>query len=158
MTDNMSETLEVRILLLDKDRDTIVAFEKARLEKTGGDPMEKEMSTWSARWRPEALNHYLPQGWSFGAFTSDGKLTAYVLGQPFLFFRGLTQTLWLEHAGFTDREAMLKVLDVAHRWARDKHLQCVLMDGSPELNEFLKDWPAARAMSADLIEAKSARY
>lgn len=156
MTFNMSESLEVRILLL-ADQDAVTSFEKTKAEATQFDAMEREMQSWSARWRSEALAHYLPQGWSFGAFRA-GKLEAYVLAQPFIFFRGLTQTLWIEHVGFASPEAALQVLDVAHRWARDKHLQCVLLEDDPALKTVIQNWPAARPRSLDFIEAKSARY
>lgn len=119
--------------------------------------MEHEMSSWTAPWRQEALNHYLPQGWSFGAF-EGGELKAYVLGQPFLFYRGLTQTLWIEHVSYSEAKSALAVLDVAHRWARDKHLQCVLLENGENLLPLLKDWPAAKEQSVQLIQAKSARF
>lgn len=116
-------------------------FAKRQLASRVGDPMEREMQSWSARWRGEALDHYLPHGWSFGAF-KDSQLCGFIMGQPFLFCRGLTQTLWIEHVECASPEIEARLLDIAYRWARDKHLQCLLREG-----------PDGR-----LIEIKSARF
>lgn len=102
-------------------------FAKQRLAARETDPMEREMKSWSARWRGEALDHYLKLGWSYGAF-ENGQLRGFVLGQPFLFHRGLTQTLWLEHLEAENSEIENFLLDCASKWARDKHFQCVLME------------------------------
>lgn len=152
----MSEGLDTRILLSD-DVDAILAFENARLAMTELDPMEREMAGWSARYRKEALEHYLPKGWSFGSFM-NGQLVGYVLGQPFLFLRGLTQTLWIEVLS-SDQPAVAKTLiETAHKWARDKHLQCLLMERSQQTEFVLTQWPQSHKVDGGLIELKSARY
>ena len=99
-----------------------MAFAKTQI--TAADPMEREMQSWNARWRAEALDHYLPQGWSFVALDDD-KVVGFLIAQPLLFFRGLTQTLWVEDVLGPDAEALI---EAARAWARDKHLQCVLCD------------------------------
>ncbi len=125
--------------------------------KTVSDPMELEMAGWNARYRPEALEHYLPLGWSFGAFVG-GVLQGYVLGQPIVFLRGLTQTLWIENLS-AELPAVSRVLmETAHRWARDKHLQCLLMELGPTTEFVLTQWPQAHRVDGGLIELKSAKY
>ncbi len=147
---------QVRILL-PTDHVQIVAFSKARLQARVGHAMEAELQSWSAPWRQESLEHYLPQGWSFAAIAEDGQIVAYALAQPVLFFRGLTQTLWVEHFEFATPEAGLQVMDTLYRWARDKHLQCVLVDNSEDNRACLKDWPQATAIQMDKIEIRSSR-
>jgi hypothetical protein len=127
ITKPMSESLDLRILQ-PADKDAVLEFAKSRLAARVSDPSERELESWSARWRPEALDHYLPLGWSFAAYRRD-ELVGFILGQPLLFFRGLTQTLWLEIVEANDPQTEAALLDCAQRWARDKHLQCALMDG-----------------------------
>ena len=146
--------METRILL-ENDRELIVAFERGRLQ--GGDPMEVEMKTWDARWRKEALEHYLPQGWSFGTFQA-GKLVGYFLGQPYMFHRGLTQTLWIEWLSAVSNEAARELVDTAHKWARDKHLQTVLLENNQSTSFILQDFPKAMLVDDGLIELRSARF
>jgi hypothetical protein len=115
-------------ILRPEDIDTIIAFERQRLEKKLADPMEREMASWSAPWRVEALNHYLPLGWSFGAFDPNtAALSGYVLAQPLLFVRGLTQSLWVEHFAHDSPETGRDLLEAAWRWARDKHFQQLVL-------------------------------
>jgi len=118
------------IVLKAADQDLILTFERSRAEKSQADPMERELSSWKARWRPEQLTHYLPLGWSFGAW-EDEKLVGYVLTQPFLFFRGLTQTLWVEHLAYEDTLIGEALIESVYKWARDKHFQTVLISDLP---------------------------
>jgi len=152
----MSSSLDTRILLL-TDRDLITQFETERLTATIKDPMDREMRAWDARWRGEALEHYLPQGWSFGTFQED-KMLGYFLGQPYLFHRGLTQTLWIEHLSATTPAAARELVEVAHKWARDKHLQTVLLENNASSEFILEEFPKATLISSGLIELKSARF
>jgi hypothetical protein len=122
----MNENLQVRILM-PSDKEALMDFAKGQLAARIEDPMEREMQSWSARWRGEALDHYLALGWSFGAFV-EAKLCGFSLGQPLLFFRGLTQTLWVEHLE-GDEKTKDALLECTFRWARDKHFQCVLREG-----------------------------
>lgn len=109
---------EIKIMTLDNLEETL-QFEMQRLE---GEAMEKEFASWNAPWRREALAHYLPQGWSF-IKKIDGQVAGYVMCQPVLFFQGWTQTLWVEHVSAVDSKIGLEMLEIAYRWAKDKHLQ-----------------------------------
>lgn len=135
----------------------LLQFEQERLVETIEDPMEREMKSWDARWRPEALSHYLPQGWSFGAFREQ-KIQGYFLGQPYLFHRGLTQTLWIEHLAFTSIEVGVQLLEVAHKWAKDKHLQAVLLENIPAYAFIAENFPKALVTNRGWIELRSTRF
>lgn len=152
----MGTSLDTRILLA-RDKEAIVQFETTLLKKAGGDPVENELKSWSARWRGEALDHYLPQGWSFGCWLEE-QLQGYFIGQPYLFHRGLTQTLWIEHLSARNPEVAVQLIDTAHRWARDKHLQAVLMENQPSTTFVLEEFPKACLLNDGLIELKSARF
>lgn len=150
-------SIDVRILL-PTDREAILAFEKARLADGPGDEMERELRAWTARWRGEALDHYLGMGWSFGIFNRD-RIEAYFLAQPFLFYRGLTQTLWVEHLTPGTPEQAHALLDTAYRWARDKHLQCVLLEDSAATRFALEQYPKAAGRDETVhIEIRSAKF
>ncbi|NJM09796.1 MAG: hypothetical protein HC883_02560 [Bdellovibrionaceae bacterium] len=152
----MSPKLDTRILLL-ADKDAIMQFENQLLAETVSDAMEREMKSWDARWRAEALEHYLPQGWSFACFR-ENRIVGYFLGQPYLFHRGLTQTLWIEHLSARQPEVARELIEVAHKWARDKHLQTVLLENNPRSEFILEDFPKATLIGSGLIELKSARF
>lgn len=126
---------EVKILTLQNLED-VLAFERERL---AGTDFEKEMASWHARWRKEALEHYLPLGWSF-VKRKEGKIVAYILCQPLLFFEGWTQSLWIEHVSASLPEDAQEMIDIAYRWARDKHLQKVFFNTQLE---FIKNTSVA---------------
>ena len=79
---------EIKIMTLENLEEAL-DFEMERVE---GEGIEKEMLSWHAPWRREALSHYLPQGWSF-VKKKDGKIIGYVMAQPILFFQGWTFVL-----------------------------------------------------------------
>ena len=141
------------IVLKASDQDTILAFERARAEQAESDAMERELSSWKARWRPEQLTHYLSLGWSFAAW-ENGKMIGYVLAQPFLFFRGLTQTLWVEHLSYDDVAVGEALVECVYKWARDKHFQTVLISDLPA--EIKMNRPIHR-MGDDISEISSSR-
>lgn len=153
----MSSAQDIRILL-PEHKEALLAFARAQLERTVQDPMECEMQSWSARWRGEALDHYLSMGWSYGTFNADGKLSGFILAQPFIFMRGMTQTLWVEHFAYSDTNSAQMLLDTAYRWARDKHFQCVLIEESPATKELVKDWKQVHAVQTPLIEIRTAKF
>lgn len=134
---------EIKILTIENLTE-ILDFEKARLP---GEGIEKEMLAWHAPWRQEALEHYLPKGWSF-VKRVDGQIIGYVLCQPLLFFQGWTQSLWIEHVAATNPEIGTEMLEMAYRWARDKHLQKVFFN--TEL-EFIKDVQFAKTQGTSLL-------
>ena len=123
--------MEIRILQ-PSDKEAVLAFGKKQLAQSVSDPMERELQSWNARWRGEALDHYLTLGWSFAAFAPE--LEGFLLAQPLLFYRGLTQTLWVETVQASTPEIAQQLLDAVRAWARDKHFQCVLTnDGAHEI-------------------------
>lgn len=139
------------------DADAIKQFEGALQAEGVGDILDREMASWHARWRPEALEFYLPLGWSFG-FRRDSELAGYLLAQPLLFFRGLTQTLWVEHVAFASVEIGQQLIDTAHRWAKDKRLQTVLFSEAEPLQAALKQFPAHSLLNDRIAEMKSAKF
>lgn len=111
---------EIKVMTPD-NLEEVLQFEMDRLE---GDPLDREITSWHAPWRREALAHYLPLGWSF-LKKKDGKILGYVICQPLLFFQGWTQNLWIEHVSAVDHATGVEMLEIAYRWAKDKHLQKV---------------------------------
>lgn len=143
-------------ILSPNDIAEISAFEMRRLESKIPDQLEREMASWNARWRKESLEFYLPQGWSFG-FKLGTQLEGYFLGQPLLFFRGLTQTLWIEQLSFTSEEVGVKLIETAFRWAKDKHLQTVIFADAADLQFARQRFPALTVLSDTMAELKSSR-
>ena len=107
------------------DVDEVYNFAEARLRIEVPDENERTFRSWDVRWKREALDHYLKLGWSFIA-RRENKIVGFFLGQPFLFYRGHTQTLWIEHIEAQDKEVAEALSDVAVKVAREKHLQRVL--------------------------------
>lgn len=142
------------VILKIEDADAILEFESQQLAKSIEDPMERELKSWHAPWRREALEFYLPLGWSFGAWR-DGQLQGYFLAQPMLFFEGMTQNLWLEHISSPDPSLFDSLMEVAVKLSREKHFQRVLMSqATPEnvLNSY-----RARPCGGNLIEILTAK-
>jgi hypothetical protein len=113
-------SFERRILTLNEAQE-ITDFE---LKKAS----EDDFSNWTAPWRAESLNHYLPLGWSFGLWVQN-QLQGYILAQPLLFFRKHTQTLWVEHLSSSE-ENKIPLLETAVLTSKEKHLQSVWFDNS----------------------------
>jgi hypothetical protein len=111
---------EIKILTAE-NLEEILNFEMAKLP---GEGIEREISSWHAPWRKEALEHYIPRGWSF-AKRVDGKVVGYVIAQPLLFFKSWTQVLWVEHVSAETEAIGVEMIMIAYRWAKDKHLQKV---------------------------------
>ena len=117
-------------VLRPRDIDSILNFEKDILINLVDDDVERELSSWQAPWRLEALEHYLPMGWSFAAWEGeegDSALLGYFLAQPLLFFKGMTQSLWLEHLQARTPELKHELLEVAYKLCREKHFQNLLL-------------------------------
>lgn len=138
------------------DKSLIEAFEKDRLEKAPGDPFEKQIQSWSAPWRPEALEHYLSLGWSFGLFEQE-QLVGYMLGQPLLFFQSYAQSLWVEHIGYSQPDQLEKLIEIAYRWSRDKHLQKVLISARIIPSDFRSEF-SLRLNEEGIFEIPTAKY
>ncbi|MEQ1879222.1 MAG: hypothetical protein ABL958_21470 [Bdellovibrionia bacterium] len=125
-------------VLVQAELDAVADFEKKMIESLGIPEQEAQLLSWSAPWRRESLDHYANTGWSFGAWR-DGKIAGYFLAQPFVFFRGLTQTLWVEHLSAADTAIEAELIDIARRYGRDKHLQSVLFNENSNLKLNLKN-------------------
>jgi hypothetical protein len=145
-------------ILRPEDATHIVNFEKSRLEQTQPDEMERELLSWHASWREESLQHYLPLGWSFGLWSDDGQsLVGYFLAQPFLFMRGLTQTLWVERLVAQDARSGEELIEIAYKLSREKHFQKVLFylnEDAPLENSIFQ----LSAVSDNLVELKTAKF
>lgn len=116
-----------------QDLDEILDFENKKLIEQVPDEMERTFQSWNARWRKEALEHYLKLGWSFLArdkdkpseFSDEGQLVGYFMGQPLLFVGGQTQSLWVEHLQYASLQARDELCELAYKLSREKHFQKV---------------------------------
>ncbi len=109
------------------DLEEIESFERKKLVEQIADPIEQELASWKAPWRKESLEFYAGLGWSFVARDSaSGQFLGYFLAQPFLFFDGYTQTLWVEHLHCSSIQVRDQLCEIAYKVAREKHLQQVL--------------------------------
>lgn len=146
--------MEEMTVLQPQHKDLIMNFEKALIPVDA--PLSVQMATWDARWREESLDHYLSLGWSFGVF-KNGELSAYILAQPFVFFRGMTQTLWVEWLGAKNQVEANRVIDVAYRWARDKHFQKIATDISQNFSRHMKESSFQFELDEGLMTLKTSK-
>lgn len=150
------------------DLNEVYDFAEARLREEVPDENERMFRSWDVRWKKEALEHYLKLGWSFVA-RREGKIAGFFLGQPFLFFRGHTQTLWIEHFEAQGEGTAEALCEVAIKVAREKNLQRVLFSNSGDqlggqladqlagqLNDKLKKWSPV-TMSDSIAEIKTTK-
>lgn len=152
--------LNFRVLQVE-DLPVLQSFEKDLLSPDLNS-MEGELLSWSARWRTESLEHYLPLGWSFGAWENPSMAGAsgfsgYFLAQPLVFFRGLTQTLWLEHLGYNTLNVAEALVDVAYRLSREKHFQTLILENDPRLSENLSRWKV-EPLANTWLQIKTSRF
>jgi hypothetical protein len=146
-TENQLSDLYLRIIQT-ADLDEIQAFEKSKLSQSQMDPMEQELFAWTACWRTESLNHYLPMGWSFLArdrqktsqWSSEGELVGYFIAQPLLFFDGQTQSLWVEHLSYLNHQAKGDLCELAYRLSREKHFQRVYLPDHQDLRDAVQSF------------------
>ncbi|MGE3973637.1 MAG: hypothetical protein AB7F59_03835 [Bdellovibrionales bacterium] len=129
-------TFDARVVDI-SETDEIFEFEQKRLETSVEDEQLRMILSWQAPWRKESLEFYLPKGWCF-AVRQNEQLVGYFLAQPVLFFRQMTQTLWLEHVTFDSKEAGDYLLELAFKTAREKHIQSVLVSPQEELIPLLQ--------------------
>lgn len=138
-----------RILQL-QDLDEILDFENKKLVEQIPDEMERTMASWNARWRKEALEHYLKLGWSFVArdkdkpspFSDEGLLVGYFIAQPLLFLDGQTQSLWVEHLQYASLQARDELCELAYKLSREKHLQKVFFPNVSGINNSISAFKA----------------
>lgn len=117
----------------------ILDFEQRKLAEQIPNEEDRTIHSWNARWRQEALEHYIPMGWSFLArdtstkseVSDEGQLMGYFIAQPLLFLDGQTQSLWVEHIQFSALQVRDGLCDLAYRLCREKHLQKVYFPKSP---------------------------
>jgi hypothetical protein len=147
-------------ILIPEDQPRILAFASARLALHVADENERTFAAWKAAWRPEALEHYLGLGWSFGVFRRekgdemDGRrmaMAGFALVQPILFYRGQTQSLWAEYFDGETDDAVGLLVDYTIKMARDKHMQRVLVQNGKEIQKFvsLQSYAASATLLAD---------
>lgn len=123
-------TMHIQVLT-ENDLEEVLHLERQKL--CGSDELSISMQEWHARWRQEALEFYLEKAWSFGLFhkkENQLQLSSYFLAQPILFFRSMTQNLWLEHTFFSNQEEGAMLMEVAYKLSREKHLQRLLFDSA----------------------------
>lgn len=109
-----------------EDLQDILDLENKKLLEIYPDEAERTIAVWNSKFRVEALNHYIPLGWSFLARDEeDGELMGYFIAQPLLFLNGHTQSLWVEHLQHSSLQARDELCDLAYRLGREKHLQRV---------------------------------
>lgn len=133
-----------------QDLDEILDFENRRLQEQIPDEMERTLHSWNARWRKEALEHYLKLGWSFLArdkdkpspFSDEGLLVGYFIAQPLLFLDGQTQSLWVEHLQYTSLQARDELCELAYKLSREKHLQKVFFPNVAGINNSISAFKA----------------
>jgi hypothetical protein len=137
----------------------VLEFENRKLKESFADDAERMMQSWNSKWRKEALEHYLPMGWSFVArdsnqsseFSNEGLLVGYFIAQPLLFFDGQTQSLWVEHLQYSTLQARDELCDLAWRLSREKHFQRVYFPNTPALSPTLKTLKAEQWSSQVLM-------
>ena len=129
-------SLEIKVLEPSQIQE-ILSYERASISHL--EPKDQEFTTWDAVWREEALEHYLPQGWSFGGW-ENGQLMGYCLTQPLLFFRGMTQSLWVEHLTFDALSVGKELVGTIVGWGRSKHLQKVLFREGDRIENLQDSW------------------
>lgn len=107
------------------DMQALLDFEAKKLAEIYPDENERTFAQWNSRARKEAMEHYIPLGWSFLALDEDENLVGYFLAQPLLFFEGQTQSFWVEHVQYGSLQARDELCDLAYRLSREKHFQRV---------------------------------
>lgn len=107
-----------------EDIDPIFDFEMKILEDQKIEEGDRMIASWSSRWRKEQIQHYANLGWSYTA-TQNGKIVGYFLAQPIMFFEGLTQTLWIDHANAMTPSIYNELMQLAWKLSRDKNFQRV---------------------------------
>ena len=139
------------------DGESLLNWEKSLQKESSDDAVEMEFEQWQALWRPESLKHYLALGWCFGYRDQQGKWLGYFLAQPLLFFRGMTQTLWVEHSRARNSEAGRQLVDLAIRVGKDKRMQKVVFFDPQGYDEVLSNNPNAHRQD-EYWEVKTTRF
>lgn len=147
----------VQQVLSPPDIEEVFTYANARLTEREPNEHDRMFKSWSAKWRREALEHYLKLGWSFiSRDEKTNRTNGFFLGQPFLFFRGQTQTLWVEHIEADNDEVKHQLVDTAVRIAREKHLQRVLFADASQLTVELANWKP-EPLESDIVVVKTTK-
>lgn len=147
----------IKVLRVD-DLESILAYERKCLEQQIPEAVERELASWHAPWRREALEHFLPLGWSFAIWEKEySGLMGYVLAQPLLFFNGFTQSLWVERLGFSNEDVARQLVDVVGKTCKEKHFQKIIFNDYSEF-EFALDSNKIKRFSANSMEMPTAKY
>ena len=149
---NEGMSLSLRIIL-PSEIDEILDYENRKLAEQISNETERQLQSWTTRWRRESLEHYLPMGWSFlardlgqaSAWGDEGLLVGYFIAQPMLFLDGQTQSLWVEHLQYSSLQTRDELCDLALRLSREKHFQRVYFAKLPAIMNSIKpvgaeDW------------------
>ncbi len=132
---SISSEIQYRVATIN-DVDRAFAFSDERFDKNLPE-MDRMMAMWKVRWRNEAITHYFKTGWSFIA-ELNGSFAGYFMAQPFIHFRGQTQTVWVEHLESQNSAVAAGLIEIAVKVAREKHMQRVLF--SSDFETALKVW------------------
>ncbi len=109
-----------------RDLQEILDLENKKLLELYPDEADRMIATWNSKFRIEALNHYIPLGWSFLAREVETQeLLGYFIAQPLLFLDGQTQSLWVEHLQYSSLQARDHLCELAYKLSREKHFQRV---------------------------------
>lgn len=155
---SLVEVVNIKVLR-DVDVPHILDFERQKLKSRGLSEPEVELNSWESSWRTESLDFYLGSGWSFAKWQGvegESTLLAYFLAQPLLFFRSMTQTLWIERLGYVQLEHAKDLFDVAFRLSREKHLQKLILKGENDLIQHLTDWEFSK-IGEQMYEFKTSK-
>ena len=133
-----------------QDLPEILDFENRKLQGLIPDEMERTLHSWNARWRKEALEHYLALGWSFLArdqekpspHSDEGLLVGYFIAQPLLFLDGQTQSLWIEHLQYASLQARDELCELGYKLSREKHFQKVFFPNVSGINNSISAFKA----------------
>jgi len=133
-----------------QDLPEILDFENRKLQELIPDEMERTLHSWNARWRKEALEHYLALGWSFLArdqekpspHSDEGLLVGYFIAQPLLFLDGQTQSLWIEHLQYASLQARDELCELGYKLSREKHFQKVFFPNVSGINNSISAFKA----------------
>lgn len=145
------------IVLRETDGESLIEWERELARAGPGTAEDQRLLEWDSVWRPESMQHYLSMGWCFGYRDTESKWLGYFLAQPILFFRGMTQTLWVERVQATDPRVGRSLIDLAVRVGKDKRMQKVVFFGLQGYDEILQEWPSANNCG-EFWEIKATRF
>lgn len=153
----MTQMIQPKILNL-SDVPQIIEFEMRRLESSIPDAADRELYSWSASWRKESLEHYLPLGWSFGIWgEGSGQLEGYFIAQPQIFTRGMTQTLWVERLVSSSPKLSADLVELVYGLCREKHFQKAVFFVHADTS-FANSVFQLNQVSDSLMELKTAKF